>query len=114
MKNFYLIILSLFLTGCYTTFMGNPKIQGGRIQCESICENWDMELAGMVALGEYSDGCICKVKESSISMEEVGETVINSAGGLVGGADGVYMQMKRRQQQQQQQQHMHFHQMHLH
>jgi hypothetical protein len=25
-----------------------------------------MDLAGMVAFGEYSDGCICKVKDKSL------------------------------------------------
>ncbi len=112
MKKIYLIPFLLFLTGCLTTtFYGSPKIQGGRIKCEEICKNWDLELAGMVALGDYTDGCICKVKESSLSINEAGEAVLNSAGGLGGGSNGVYMQMQREQPQQQQ--NMHFNQIHL-
>lgn len=103
MKRVLLFPLCVFflMAGCTTVFYGSPKIQGGRMQCEEICENWDMTLAGMVALGEYTDGCICQVKDASLSVNDVGQTVINSSSIGGGGADGVFMQMQRQQQQQQ-------------
>ena len=43
----------------------------------------------MVALGEYTDGCICKKKGEKLSMQDVGETIILSSAGVGAGAIGV-------------------------
>ncbi len=86
------ILIMLPLTGCapqYTTFEGGAKIKDGPSGCETKCKEWGMELVGMVALGEYSDGCICKKKGSQLSMRDIGETVILSSSGLGGGTAGV-------------------------
>ena len=48
------------LTGCATQFTGAPKVQNGPAGCQATCDQWGMELAGMVKMGEYSDGCICQ------------------------------------------------------
>jgi hypothetical protein len=40
-----------------------------------------MELVGMVALGEYSDGCICRKKDEKLSMQDIGETFILASAG---------------------------------
>lgn len=56
-----LAVLSLAVSGCATTFQGSPRIEGGRAQCEQVCAAWKMELAGMVQMGEYSNGCVCQV-----------------------------------------------------
>jgi hypothetical protein len=53
--------------GCATTFYGAPKIEGGRARCEQVCADWQMELAGMVRMGEYSDGCVCQVPGKMIA-----------------------------------------------
>ena len=56
-----LATLALAAGGCATTFYGSPEIKGGRAQCEQVCAAWKMELAGMVQMGDYSNGCICQV-----------------------------------------------------
>jgi hypothetical protein len=47
--------------GCTTVFRGEPKVPNGVSGCKAICSSYGMELTGMVAMGEYSDGCICQV-----------------------------------------------------
>ena len=86
------IFITLELTGCapqYTTFEGGAKVKDGPSGCEAKCKEWGMELVGMIALGEYSDGCICKKKNSQLSVRDVGETVILSSSGSGGGTVGV-------------------------
>lgn len=56
-----LATLSLVAGGCTTSFYGSPLLKGGRVQCEQVCDGWKMELAGMVQMGEYSNGCVCEV-----------------------------------------------------
>jgi hypothetical protein len=53
------------LAGCVTptSFTGEAKVKNGVKGCQAACEGWGMDLAGMVKMGEYSDGCVCKVKE---------------------------------------------------
>jgi hypothetical protein len=45
-----------------TQFKGNAKIVKGAPQCRRRCAALGMDLAGMVTMGEYSEGCICKVR----------------------------------------------------
>ncbi len=90
MKRILWFLLVLMLTGCATTFMGSAKIKGGPSECEAKCKEWGMELVGMVALGEYTDGCICKKKGLQLSMQDIGETVILSSAGSVSGAVAVF------------------------
>jgi hypothetical protein len=59
--------LLLAAAGCTTSFYGSPLIKGGRPQCEQICAAWSMELAGMVQMGEYSNGCVCEVPGKMLS-----------------------------------------------
>lgn len=69
-----LLILSLAVGGCATTFYGSPLIEGGRARCEQVCAAWEMELAGMVQMGEYSNGCICQVPGKVISSQAAAAT----------------------------------------
>ena len=58
------LVASLFgLCSCVfpTNFTGAAKVPKGAEGCRTICSSYGMELTGMVALGEYSDGCICEV-----------------------------------------------------
>ncbi|HYS09922.1 MAG TPA: hypothetical protein VEP66_14335 [Myxococcales bacterium] len=58
------LVASLFgLCSCVfpTNFTGAAKVPKGAEGCRGICSSYGMELTGMVALGEYSDGCICEV-----------------------------------------------------
>jgi len=48
--------------GCATAFTGGAHVPGGAAGCGKVCGSYGMDLAGMVAMGEYSDGCICKVR----------------------------------------------------
>jgi hypothetical protein len=56
------------LGGCQTAFMGSAFVEQGPAECQAVCQQWGMELAGMVKMGEYSDGCVCQVPGKSVSM----------------------------------------------
>jgi hypothetical protein len=61
----HVVIVSVFaMLSCTTTetaFRGSAKVPNGAAGCQARCSSYGMELAGMVALGNYSDGCICEV-----------------------------------------------------
>lgn len=78
------------VSGCATTFIGSAKIENGPQGCDAKCRSWGQELVGMVAMGEYSDACICRVPGKQLSQAEVG--------GALGAAPGVMMQSQRDQQ----------------
>lgn len=91
-------------TGCATTFTGNAKVENGVAGCRSGCAEWGMELAGMVKVGEYSDGCICQVKDRDRSggaqpdaekRSSPPTTVLEHGAGASfdAAATGVYLQM---------------------
>jgi hypothetical protein len=76
------------LSGCVTSstvFAGAAKVPKGPEGCRERCESWGMQLAGMVQLGEYSDGCICEVKR--------GASGSPSASAAIPAAAGVHMQV---------------------
>jgi hypothetical protein len=59
-----LIVPVLAVVSCATSetnFRGAAKVPNGVAGCQARCSSYGMELAGMVALGDYSDGCICEV-----------------------------------------------------
>jgi len=86
-----LLALSLlFLTACATNFTGEAKVPHGVAGCRSKCEEWGLEFAGMVAMGEYTDGCVCNEKGKQLSMHGVG--------GAFAGGVGVVLQMRAAQQ----------------
>ena len=89
MKRILWLLFFLLLAGCaapLTTFTGGATIKGGPSGCEAKCNEWAMELVGMVALGEYTDGCICKKKGLQLSTQDVGEALSLSLAGSSGGA----------------------------
>jgi len=86
----FISLALLFLAGCATNFTGDPKVPHGVAGCRSKCEEWGLEFAGMVAMGEYTDGCICNAKGKTISL--------NGVSAVVGGGVGVVLQMRRAQQ----------------
>jgi hypothetical protein len=101
MKKLCILAVSLFLlTGCATTpvtsFQGKSKVEGGPSGCETKCEEWGMELVGMIALGEYSDGCICRKKDEKLSMYDVGETFILASAGSGAAPPAVMADMRAR------------------
>ncbi len=62
MRSILGIAAALALAGCQTVFTGAPKVTDGPKGCKASCDAWGMDLAGMVKMGEYSDGCICQVR----------------------------------------------------
>ena len=76
------------LVGCATHFTGEAHIEGGPAGCQAKCQSWGQEFVGMIAMGEYSDACICRVPGKQVSLNTI-------AGGIGGGAAGVMMQMRR-------------------
>lgn len=96
-----LVMLSLSLTaGCATSFTGSPHVENGRQGCESKCKSQGMEVAGMVYMGEYTDGCVCVVPGQSASRRQLLMAATSGAGA---GATGVVLQMRRQQEENQRQ-----------
>ncbi len=85
------------LTGCMTHFWGSAKVPDGPKGCKATCDRWGMELAGMVSLGEYSDGCICQVKPKPPAAGQAPASEVPMAGApsaaVIPAAAGVHMQM---------------------
>ena len=79
-----LIILTLTfsLMGCAsaTKFSGDAKIEDGPAQCENLCGKWNMVLVGMVELGEYTNGCICKKGAHMSILDTVNPLLISAIG----------------------------------
>jgi hypothetical protein len=62
MRYIVIICIAMGMAACLaTSFTGDAKIPQGPTGCQAICSGWDMEMAGMVAMGEYSTACLCTV-----------------------------------------------------
>jgi len=87
MRKLFVVLFCISQFGCATptSFEGQAKIEGGPVGCKKICADWGMTLAGMVALGDYTDGCICQTKESKLSVKDVGKNLLQSGAGGAGG-----------------------------
>ncbi len=98
---------AIALAGCQTMFTGAPKITDGPKGCRAACDAWGMDLAGMVKMGEYSDGCICKVRpgtaDAPAKPSADASDVLGSGGAQA--VAGVWLQMQAAAAQQQQQHH---------
>ena len=89
MKQLFIVsILSIFIAGCVTAFYGDAKVKDGPAGCEAKCSQWGMDFIGMVSLGEYTDGCICKKRGEKLSMQDIGDSVIISS--AAAGIDAAY------------------------
>jgi hypothetical protein len=71
-KLFALVLVATpFLGSCTasmpTNFAGSPKVSGGPDSCRVRCTQWGLEFAGMVAMGDYTDGCICQVPQKPVA-----------------------------------------------
>ncbi|UQA59938.1 hypothetical protein [Polyangium aurulentum] len=89
-----LLLLMIWLPGCTTAtiFTGSAKIEGGAPACAAKCSSWGMEMSGMIAMGDYSEACVCHVPGKAVSQADVAATAA--------GAAGVTMQLQRDQQAQ--------------
>lgn len=82
------------LTGCATSFTGSAKVDGPK-ECRMTCDKWGMDLAGMVAMGEYTNGCVCKVKGEKLSLNSVADAMLMSSAGAAGASAAVWMQNEK-------------------
>ena len=86
------VSIALSTVACATSFTGEAHVEGGRSGCAAKCQAWGMDLTGMVAMGEYSDACVCRLKGAQAQAAD--ESAV--AGGTVGVA--LQMQAQRRNQ----------------
>jgi hypothetical protein len=103
--------LVLLSAGCVrpTTFTGEAKVVGGPAGCQAKCASWGMELAGMVVMGEYSDGCICQIRGKGAApaseparppgAEPASQRGIPDVTGVGPAVAGVALQVRRMQEQ---------------
>jgi len=61
------VALALTLTlalasGCTTQFYGEPMFPGGARGCWDKCHGEGLEMSAFVYMGEYSSGCVCRVR----------------------------------------------------
>ncbi len=102
MKRILAVLLAVgiaALAGCATNFTGSPHVENGRQGCEAKCKSQGMEVAGMVYMGEYTDGCVCVVPGQSASRKKL---MMAAAEGAGAGAAGVVLQMRADQERQRQ------------
>lgn len=93
MRMTLLAALALLLSACATRFYGEAHVEGGPAGCEAKCRAWGQEFVGMVAMGEYSDACICHVPGRPMPAS-------SAAASVAGGVAGVAMQADDDSQQQ--------------
>jgi hypothetical protein len=87
-----------FFSGCATSFTGDAHVPDGASGCQNACGAQGLEMVGMVLMGEYSDGCICKVRSRSGASSEDERIAVGAGPAAV----GVVMAMRAREQQEQQ------------
>ena len=88
-----LLLIGLLLgssIACNTQFIGDPHISPAA--CQARCAQSNLQMAGMVYMGEYSSACICEVGKA-------GAPSGVAVAGAMGAAPGVIMQMQREQAQ---------------
>jgi hypothetical protein len=96
MKALNIALASVFSVGCaQTQFQGDPHISAQ--QCQAACAQRQLQMSGMVFMGEYSSACICEVPRPQGAPPPSG-----AAGAAGGAAAGVVMQMRRANQHHQQ------------
>jgi hypothetical protein len=84
-------VVAFLAAGCATSFTGEAHVEGGPSGCRAKCKAWGMDLSGMVAVGEYSDACICRVSGKGTGGDE--------SGAVGAAAVGVISQMREAEEQ---------------
>jgi len=85
------------LAGCASQW----KVHGGPAECMTMCQEWDMELAGMVGVGDQgrasggASACVCTVPGAHASTGSSGTTA---------GLAGAVVAIQQTQQDQREQQ----------
>jgi hypothetical protein len=88
-----IVTAGLSTIGCQPTtrFGGDPHVPNGPSGCIQKCNEWRMELVGMVSMGEYSDGCICRIPQRTAKLNSSSED--GSAAGAAAAGAGVFIQL---------------------
>lgn len=94
MKLILILTMLGLASSCATRFTGDAHLS--KKGCAQKCESWDMTVAGMVAMGEYSTACVCAPKKATQS--QIVSLLNTSAVGSA--ASGVIMQMESEEQAQ--------------
>jgi hypothetical protein len=89
-RAFMTIAVVFSLAGCATSFTGEAHVEGGPAGCARKCAAWNEDFVGMVAMGEYSDACVCRVRGGQVSQADTAA--------VAGAATGVVLQMRRAQE----------------
>jgi hypothetical protein len=96
-----LVVWAWVLGGCASQW----KIQGGPKECVEMCRSWDMELSGMVGVGNQdatgpgATACVCQVRRAA------GGTANDlAASGTSASTSAAIVALQEAQRQQQQQQ----------
>jgi hypothetical protein len=93
----WVVLLAVALSlSCATSFTGSATVKDGVQGCEAKCSAQGLEFAGMVMMGEYTDGCVCAVPGFQ-------KYTLESAAGVAGSLVGVALQSRRSAQSHDQQ-----------
>ena len=85
--------LLVLASACQTQFTGSPHIEPAA--CQAKCAGIQMQMSGMIYMGEYSSACICELPKAAVG------NLTPAAGGVAGAAAGVVMQMRREDERNQ-------------
>lgn len=97
------LVRSVWLGSCVFGCASPWKIHGGPGECVAMCRGWNMELTGMVGVGnqdstgEGATACVCEIPTA-------GGEVATGAVGTATSTAAVVVALQQAQQQQQQQQ----------
>ena len=95
------LALVVFASGCATSFQGDANVSGPS-ECYQKCNAGQMDFAGMIYMGQYTSGCICRARGGTPGVvssaptsggQEIGELALGAAPAAV----GVVLQMRRNQ-----------------
>jgi len=93
------LLASTLLVGCATSFTGSPHIDPAT--CQQKCGASQMQMTGMVYMGEYSSACICEVPRAAPLPSPAqpapppAAAAPSASAAAAAGAAGVVMQMRR-------------------
>jgi hypothetical protein len=94
-----ILLAALAFSGCSTTttFLGSAHVT--RDLCLQKCKGWGMTLVGMVAIGEYSDACVCRFQNhNGTSASITDEDLLLSTATSAAASDGVTVQSSKTNQ----------------
>ncbi|MBS1120433.1 MAG: hypothetical protein H6Q90_2661 [Deltaproteobacteria bacterium] len=88
-----ILLVVALCAGCQTQFTGSPHIDPGT--CMAKCAQSNLQMSGIVYMGEYSSACICEIPKQPGAPAAAPTSQPAAA---VGAAAGVVMQMRRQDQ----------------